>query len=178
MLQYFFVAYSFEYWFCHTEKYKSLDNYDALDECKYNNDDNVARCLDVSFEEHEEIDYDMTDDLLRMSNASHSYLSPSTKRLHQDLLEASCDTNQNEFNEESMTASKKNMIQNITWIMKYSNPIKNPNCAQIIRDLEQSIMAAKLKLKIQSEVFFTLSKTGLSYPSFAKKNTHTHSKAT
>jgi hypothetical protein len=93
-----------------------LDNYDALDEGKNNNDH--ARCLDVSFEEHEEIDYGMADDLLRMSVASHSYLSPSTKRLHQDFLEASCDTNQNEFNEESMTASKKNMIQNITWIMK------------------------------------------------------------
>ena len=106
-----------------------------------------------------------------MSDASHSYLSPSTKRLHQDLLEASCDTNQNEFNEESMTASKKNMIQNITWIMNCSDPIKNPNCAQIIRDLEQSIMAAKLK--IQSEVFVTPTKTGLSYPSFTnKKPTH------
>ena len=91
--------------------------------------------------------------------------------LHQDLLEASCDTNQNEFNEESMTASKKNMIQNITWIMNYRDLIKNPNCAQIIRDLEQSIMAAKLK--VQSEVFVTPTKTGLSYPSFTNKNQHT-----
>ena len=144
-----------------------MDNFDALDEGQNNNDDNVAGYLDLSFEEHDTIDYGMADDLLRMSDASHSYLSPSTKRSHQDLLEASCDTNQNEFNEKSMTASKKNMIQNITWIMKYSNPIKNPNCAQIIRDLEQSIMAAKLK--VQSEVFVTPTKTGLSYPSFMNK---------
>ena len=63
------------------KNYKSLDNYDALDEGKYNNDDNVARCLNVSFEEYQEIDFGTADDLLRMSDASHSYLSPSTKRL-------------------------------------------------------------------------------------------------
>ncbi len=144
-----------------------MDNFDALDEGQNNNDDNVAHYLDVSFEEHDTIDYGMADDFLRMSDASHSHLSPSTKRSHQDLLEASCDTNQNEFNEESMTTSKKNMIQNITWIMNYSDLIKNPNCAQIIRDLEQSIMAAKLK--VQSEVFVTPTKTGLSYLSFMNK---------
>ena len=83
-----------------------MNNYDALDEGKNNNDNYMTCCLDVSFEEYEEIDYSMVDDLLRMSDISHSYLRPSTKRLHQDLLEASCDTNQNEFNEESMTASK------------------------------------------------------------------------
>ena len=125
----------------------------------------------VSFEEHIEIDFGTTNDLLRMSDAIHSYLSLSTKRLHQDLLEASCDTNQNTFKEESMTASKKNMIQNITWIMNYIDPINNPNCTQIIRDLEQSIMAAKLKIK--SEVFVTPSKTRLIYPAFRnKKPTH------
>ena len=128
MLQFFCNILIWTLVLSYRKKYKSLDNYDALDECKYNNDDNVARCLDVSFEEHEEIDYDMTDDLWRMSNASHSYLSPSTKKLHQDLLDMSCDTDQNEFNEESMTASKKNMIQNIT-IMNYSNPIKTTQTA-------------------------------------------------
>ena len=61
---------------------------------EYDNAYNVARCLDISFEEHEEIDVGTADDLLLMSDASHSYLSPSTKWLHQDLLEASCDTNQ------------------------------------------------------------------------------------
>ena len=41
-----FVTYSFVYLFNIQKNYKSLDNYDTLDEGKYDNDDKVAQCLE------------------------------------------------------------------------------------------------------------------------------------
>jgi hypothetical protein len=45
--------------------------------------------------------------------------------------------------------------------------MNNRKCAEIISDLEKSIMAAKLE--IQREVFVTPTKMGLSFPAFAGK---------
>ena len=101
---------------------------------------------------------------MRISDAKHSYLSPTTKRLHNELLEASGGIN---YNEESITASKKNMIANVNWIMTHGDAMNNLKCAEIISDLEKSIMAAKLE--IQREVFVTPTKMGLSFPAFAGK---------
>ena len=47
------------------------------------------------------------------------------------------------YNEESITASKKNMIANVNWIMIHGDAMNNQKCAEIISDLEKSIMAAK-----------------------------------
>ena len=106
--------------------------------------------MDGLLEEQVEIDFYTADDLLRISNAKHSYLSPKTKRLHNELLEDSGVTN---YNEESITASKKNMSADVNWIMTHGDAMNSRKCAEIISDLEKSIMAAKLE--IQREVFVT-----------------------
>jgi hypothetical protein len=148
-----------------SKNYKSLESYSALDDYQGDRDEIVPCCLDGLLEEEkEEIDFNTADDLLRISDAKHSYLSPTTKRLHNELLEASGGTN---YNEESITASKKNMIANVNWIMTHGDAMNNRKCAEIISDLEKSIMAAKLK--IQREVFVTPTKMGLSFPAFAGK---------
>jgi hypothetical protein len=81
-------------------------------------------------------------------------------------LDASGETN---YNEESIAASKKNMIQNINWIMTHGDAMNNLKSAEIISDLEKSIMAAKVK--IQQEIFLTPTKMGLSFTAFASKKT-------
>ena len=93
-----------------SKNYKSLESYSALDDYQGDRDKIVPCCLDGLLEQQNEIDFNTADDLLRNSDAKHSYLSPTTKRLHNELLEASGGIN---YNEESITASKKNMIQNI-----------------------------------------------------------------
>jgi hypothetical protein len=47
-----------------------------------NPNDIIPRCLDESLEEHQnaEIDSNLENDALRISNTKHSYLSPTTKR--------------------------------------------------------------------------------------------------
>ena len=79
-----------------SKNYKSLESYSALDDYQGDRDEIVPCCLDGWLEEQEEIDFNTADDLLRISNAKHSYLSPKTKRLHNELLEASGVTNYNE----------------------------------------------------------------------------------
>ena len=148
-----------------SKNYKSLESYSALDDYQGDRDEIVPCCLDGLLEEEkEEIDFNTADDLLRISDAKHSYISPTTKRLHNELLEASGGTN---YNEESITASKNNMIANVNWIMTHGDAMNNLKCAEIISDLEKSIMAAKLE--IQREVFVTPTKMGLSFPAFAGK---------
>ena len=141
-----------------SKNYKSLESYSALDDYQGDRDEIVPCCLDGLLEEQEEIDFNTADDLLRISDAKHSYLSPTTKRLHNELLEASGVTN---YNEESI------MIANVNWIMTHGDAMNNLKCAEIISDLEKSIMAAKLE--IQREVFVTPTKMGLSFPAFAGK---------
>ena len=147
-----------------SNNYTSLKSYSALDQGRGDSDDIAPCCLNGLFEEQNEIDFNTADDLLRNSDAKHSYLSPSTKRLHNELLEASSETN---YNEESIAASKKNMIQNINWIMTHGDAMNNQKSAEIISDLEKSIMAAKDK--IQQEIFLTPTKMGLSFTAFASK---------
>jgi len=60
----------------------------------------------------------------------------------------------------STTASKKNMIANVNWIMTHGDAMNNRKCAEIISDLEKSIMAAKL---------VTPTKMELSFPAFVGK---------
>jgi hypothetical protein len=130
-----------------------------------NNNDDVVRNLDTSLEEADDVSFDAMDDLLQFSDTSHSYLSPVAKKLHQDILEAS-ESSMNMYNDESLFYSKKNMIQAISYIMEHCDPIKNPTCATIIRDLERNIMDAKSK--IQREVYITPTKAGLSFPAFTR----------
>ena len=73
------------------------------------------------------------------------------------------------YNEESITASKKNMIANVNWIMTHGDAMNNRKCAEIISDFEKSIMSAKLELEIQREVFVMQTKMELSFPAFAGK---------
>ena len=140
-----------------------------------NDNDSIVRNLSTSLEKEDEFNFDEMNDILQIADTSHSYLSPVTTKLHQEIRDTS-QSNINMYDEESVLYTKKNIIQGITYIMDHGDPIKNTRCATIIHDLEKYIMEAKLK--IQSEVYITPKKTGLSFPAFTKKETKKDSKET
>ena len=110
--------------------------------------DMSPRCLDMSLEKDADMESRIGDDVLRMTNSNHSYLSPTTQRLHRDILEVTCETM---INDESVAASKKNMFSCLNWIYTYGDFLNNNNCAQIMTDLEKAIVGAKVA--IQREIF-------------------------
>ena len=127
--------------------------------------DMSPRCLDMSLDKDADMESRIGDDVLRMTNSNHSYLSPTTQRLHRDILEVTCETRMN--NDESIAASKKNMFSCLNWMYTYGDFLNNNNCAQIMRDLEKAIVGAKVA--IQREIFVTPTKKGLSFPELETK---------
>ena len=123
-------------------------------------------CLDMSLEACQDavMDSIIGDDVLRMTNSKHTYLSPTTERLHRDLLEVSCATMNND---ESIAASKKNMFSCLNWMYTHGDLLNNKNCAQIMRDLEKTMVGAKVAM--QREIFVTPTKNGLSFPGLETK---------
>ena len=71
------------------------------------------------------------------------------------------------INDESIAASKKNMFSCLNWMYTYGDLLNNENCAKIMRDLEETIVGAKVA--IQQEIFLTPTKKGLSFPELATK---------
>jgi hypothetical protein len=138
------------------------------DEDSYGDDGNCydisPRCLDMSPAKDADMESSIGDDVLRMTNSNHSYLSPTTQRLHRDILEVTCERM---INDESIAASKKNMFSCLNWMYTYGDLLNNENCAKIMRDLEETIVGAKVA--IQQEIFLTPTKKGLSFPELATK---------
>jgi len=126
--------------------------------------DMSPRCLDMSLDNDADMESRIGDDVLRMTNSNHSYLSPTTQRLHQDILEVTCETM---INDESVAASKKNMFSCLNWMYTHGDLLNNNNCAKIMRDLEKTIVGAKVA--IQREIFVTPTKKGLSFPELETK---------
>ncbi len=149
-----------------SKNYTSLTNYDALEYMEHNDDKDVVHNLDASLEKEDESTLNEIDELLQFSDTTHSYLSPVTKKLHQEIHDTS-ECYLNIYDEESVVYSKKNMIQAITYMLDHGDPIKNNTCATMIRELEKTITEAKLR--IQSDVYTTPTKTGVCFPAFTNQ---------
>ena len=108
--------------------------------------DMSPHCLDMSSEASQDagMDLNIGDDILRMTNSNHTYLSPTTQRLHRDILEVTCETMNND---ESIAASKKNMFSCLNWMYTHGDLLNNKNCARIMRDLEKTIVGAKVAMQ-------------------------------
>ena len=155
---------------CHVSRNNESENATAMDvdEESYgdlcNLDDMSPRCLDMSLAQEAVMESSIGDDALRMTNTNHSYLSPTTKRLHQDIFEVTCETMNND---ESIAASKKNMYSCLNWMYTHGDLLNNQKCAEIMRELEQTIVGAKVA--IQREILVTPTKKGLSFPELDTK---------
>ena len=75
-----------------------------------------------------------------------TYISPMTKRLHHDIEENS-PSRIRRHNAESLRASRKNMMNNIDYIISIGDFEEDPQAAMLFDKMEKSIQ--KIKLEFQ-----------------------------
>jgi hypothetical protein len=128
----------------------SLTNYDPNDsDCGEDNVDKIDLNLEGAFEKVStpmKTKQSSMCKLSRFNNNTLSYLSPATKQLHQDIADTS-PANIRSLTSDSIALSRKNMLNNIDYMIDYGELTKNPNAAQIFSDMEKSIALYKLKLQ-------------------------------
>jgi len=127
-----------------------LTNYDPNDsDCGEDNVNKIDLNLEGAFEK---VSTPMTSkqttmcELSRYNNNTLSYLSPATKQLHQDIADTS-PANIRSLTSDSIALSRKNMLNNIDYMIDYGELTANPNAAKIFSDMEKSIALYKLKLQ-------------------------------
>jgi hypothetical protein len=77
-------------------------------------------------------------DLSRFNENTLSFLSPSTKRLHQDIAENS-PANLHHHNSESIRASRKNIIANVDYLIENGKIENDPESAMLFDELEKTV---------------------------------------
>ena len=85
-------------------------------------------------------------DLSRYQNNIMAYVSPATKRLHNDILRTS-PSRVRHHNAESLRASRKNMIDIIDYIIKIGEIEEDPQSAIMFDDMEKTLQKYKLELQ-------------------------------
>jgi len=84
--------------------------------------------------------------LSRYQNNIMAYLSPSTKRLHNDILNTS-PSRVRHHNKDSLSASRKNMISIIDYIIRIGDIEEDPQSAFMFNDMEKTLQKYKLELQ-------------------------------
>ena len=87
-------------------------------------------------------------DLSRYQNNIMTYVSPSTKRLHDNNVENSLSRIRH-HNAESLRASRKNMISIIDYIISIGEIEDNPQSAIMFDKMEKTLQKFKLELQQQ-----------------------------
>jgi len=85
-------------------------------------------------------------DISRFNDNTLSFLSPSTKRLHQDIAENS-PANLPHHNSESIRASPKNIIANVDYLIENGRIENDPESAILFDELEKTVADFKLRLQ-------------------------------
>ena len=88
----------------------------------------------------------ISNDLSRYQNNIMAYVSPATKRLHNDILRTS-PSRVHHHNAESLRASRKNMIDIIDYIIKIGEIEEDPQSAIMFDDMEKTLQKYKLELQ-------------------------------
>ena len=87
-----------------------------------------------------------SNDISRFNDNTLSFLSPSTKRLHQDIAENS-PANLPHHNSESIRASRKNIIANVDYLIENGRIENDPESAMLFDELEKTVADFKLRLQ-------------------------------
>jgi len=85
-------------------------------------------------------------DISRFNDNTYSFLSPSTKCLHQDIAENS-PANLPHHNSESIRASWKNIIANVDYLIENGRIENDPESAMLFDELEKTVADFKLRLQ-------------------------------
>jgi hypothetical protein len=117
----------------------SLRNYDPEKWDFDNSQDTQADEFDVDTPVH-------PSDISRFNDNTLSFLSPSTKRLHQDIAKNS-PANLLHHNSESISASRKNIIANVDYMIENGNIENDLESAMLFDELEKTVADYKLRLQ-------------------------------
>jgi hypothetical protein len=85
-------------------------------------------------------------EIARFNDNTLSYLSPQTKKLHSDILKKS-PANLFHHNNNTIRASRKNMLTNIDYMIDYGELMNNPKAAKIFDDMEKFVQDLKMKIQ-------------------------------
>jgi hypothetical protein len=85
-------------------------------------------------------------DLSRFQNNIIAYVSPSTKRLHDDIIRNS-PSRVRHHNADSLRASRKNMISIIDYIISIGEIEDDPQSAMLFDNMEKTLQKFKLELQ-------------------------------
>ncbi len=85
-------------------------------------------------------------EIARFNDNTLSYLSPQTKKLHSDILK-NRPANLFHHNNDSIRASRKNMLTIIDYMIDYGELLNNPKAAKIFDDMEKCVQDLKMKIQ-------------------------------
>ncbi len=145
-------------------------NHEGLGESIDVESESINLCLDSLFNNKTGIYYegrDLTDDMLRTNENTFTFLSPIAQKLHQKISNNS-PSKLNMHTQNTILASRKNMVDNIQYIIEYRNIANNERVGQLWDGLEKFIQ--ETKVKDQKETYVTPVKKNLSFPVFDSKN--------
>ena len=85
-------------------------------------------------------------EIARFNNNTLLYISPQTKKLHSDIFKNSPE-NLFHHNNDTIRASRKNMLRNFDYMIDYGELMNNPKAAKIFDDMEKYVQDSKLKIQ-------------------------------
>jgi hypothetical protein len=123
-----------------------MTNFDPID----NTDDDelaVNQSLDVLFEEASTpTKKKHTNEISGFNDNLLSFISPSSKQLHQDIA-GNSPANLCHYTKETLRESRKHMLESIQYILDYGKVDVNPKAAKKIDDLEKYVQKSKLEIQ-------------------------------
>ena len=137
------------------ENQSNKANSDTL--CAEPFDDQISVDSDAIIDDNQlHLEGDGSDDIMSPNQNSNvlsryqhnimAYVSPSTKRLHNDILRTS-PSRVRHHNAESLSASRKNMISIIDYIISIGEIEEDPQSAFMFDDMEKTLQKYKLELQ-------------------------------
>ena len=150
----------------------SLGNYDptdTADDCQ----ESIGKSLESIFEDAvTPMKKNHMSELSRLTDNFLSHISPASRQLHKDIFDNS-PTKLNMHNTDTLKASRKNMLENIQYIIDYGNVTENPKVAKMFDEMEKYIQSTKSDIQKLNHVerIRTPPKGRIEFPAFNNKKT-------
>jgi hypothetical protein len=144
-------------------------NHEGLGESIDFESDSINLCLDATLDNKTgtyDEGRDLMDDMLQMNKNTFTFLSQIAQKLHQNISNNSS-SKLKMHTRNTIHASRKNMVDNIQYIIKDGNIANNEKVGQLWDELETFIQ--ETKMKVQIETYVTPAKKNLSFPAFDSK---------
>ena len=132
--------------FLFSENYVSLTNYDPMDSTEQY-EDSIGKALQSQFDDAVTPlkENPMSEFIRFTSDNTTQYMSPASRQLHKDIYDNSpakiC-----RHDTQTIQSSRKNMLENIQYILDYGNVPGNAKAADIFDDMEKYIEKAKIQI--------------------------------